>query len=295
MPISVPDSAKTAFDGNMQTNGAVELPFLAPPFYIVNGNARLEQVGGIHFFGGFACNVDKLQSAAESWENRPFPVPGLTATETVLDNGHKLQVHAARGLIVAPIGIRQFLTITSPDGRKQRVAPFTKGARPGIQVLCVLGYKDENKVIQPWAPIMLTASGYQVNHLGDAFSNWNKAIKPLVKKLVPGIEPSSIMNLFWMSVGTFGKERKARTVGAGQQQQTITPVSAYIPESLDEKVLETLYVGEDVAGWMAELSGLSKEWLQVFKNLQASKPVEQIEHDNIEEPPPPEDEYNVPF
>jgi len=294
MSIQVPDSAKTAFEDNMQTSGAVELPFLAPPFYIVNGNARLEQVGGIHFYGGWACNVDKLQTAAESWNDRLFPIPGLTATETILDSGQKLQVHASRNIFVAPIGIRQFSTITAPDGRKQRVAPFTKGARPGIQVLCVLGYRDPNKAIQPWAPIMLTASGYQVNHVGDAFANWNKAIKPLVRKLVPGVEPSSILNLFWMSIGTFGKDRKTRTVGGGQQQQIITPVTSYIPDTLDEESLSSLYVGEEIAEWMVELSNLSKDWLQVFKNLTTPK-VEQVDsHElDMQEPPPPEDD--IPF
>src|SRR5262245_7052581 len=116
--MKIPDKAKDAFEGNMQTSGAVELPFAVAPFYIVNGNARLEQVGGIHYFGGWAVNVDKLQAAAETWEDRPFPIPGIVETETILESGQKLKVYAARSLFVAPIGMRQFSTLSSPDGRK---------------------------------------------------------------------------------------------------------------------------------------------------------------------------------
>jgi hypothetical protein len=295
MTINIPDSARTAFDGNMQNSTAVELPFPAPPFYILNGNARLEQVGGVHFFGGWACNTDKFQPTIDHWEGRIFPIPGISPAQTILENGTKLDVHAARNLFVAPIGMRQFSTIENAEGRKQRVAPFTKGARPGIQFLCMLGYRDPQKVIQAWAPIMLTASGYQVNHLQDAFSNWNKAIKPLVKKLVPDVDPSAVSNLFWMSIGTFGTERKAITVGIPPRQQTITPVTSYIPENLDEEMLKKLYVGEELAGWMATLSLEAKEWLQVFRNMTPAKPVaETVETQYLDEPPPPPDD-DIPF
>jgi hypothetical protein len=294
MTIKVPENAKTAFDGNMQTSSAVELPFSAPAFFIVNGNAQLQQVGGIHYFGGWACGTEKLKEAADSWENVTFPVRGLTPTETIVQSGQKLPVYASRSLLVAPIGIRKFSTIKDPSGQKRRVPPFTKGARPGIQVVCMLGYKDENKNIFPWAPIILTANGYQTNNVQGAFSNWNKAIKPLVQKLIPDQKPASVSNLFWMAIGTFGQDRIQKPAG----EKFITPVSCYIPENLDEKILESLYVGEEIAEYMADLSEKSREWFQVFNvpaNSQklVAEPVE--EHDNwdMQEPPPPEDD--IPF
>jgi len=295
MSIKISEKVTGAFDGNMQSSSAVELPFACPPFFVSNGDARLEQAGGVHYFGGWACSTEKLQIASESWEDRPFPIPGLTQTDIIVKKNQKLQVLASRNILVAPIGVRQFSTITADDGRKQRVAPFTKGARPGIQVLCILGYKDANKAIQPYMPVMLTASGYQVNHTQDAFANWNKAIKPLIKKLLPNVEPSKISNLFWMSIGTFGTKPNFVSVGKGDQGNTITPISAYIPETLDEKVLETLYVGDDVSEWMADLSALAKDWLQVFRNMTPAKPVTEPEepHDFDQEPPPPEDD--IPF
>jgi len=296
--MKIPDKARNAFQGNMQTGGAVELPFPAPPFYVVNGNAQLAALNNFQFFGGWACNTERLQFAAENWEGAIFPIPGIQAAETVLDNGQKLSVHAARSLLVAPIGMRQFSSVFDPaTNQTRRVAPFTPGARPGIQVLCVLGYKNEQKIIQHWAPIMLTTKGYQVNNVQKAFVNWQKTIKPIVKKIVPDAEPISVCNLFWMSIGTFGTERKQEMVGGGQQRKPITQISAWIPESLDEATLERLYVGDHVAEWMAELSEQAMEWFKVFENMpqpqrHAQAPVENPDFD-LDEPPPPEDD--IPF
>jgi hypothetical protein len=266
--MKIPDKAKTAFDGNMQSSSTVELPFPAPPFYIVNGNAQLAALNNFQYFGGWACNTDRLKFAADEWQGAPFPIPGLVSAETVLDNGNKLPVLAARSLLVAPIGMRQYSSVFDHGtGRTQRVAPFTPGARPGIQVLCVLGYKNEQKAIQAWAPVMLTTKGYQVNNVQKAFSSWQKTIKPLIKKLIPDAPPSSVSNLFWMSIGTFGQERKQELVGSGQQRKPITPISAWIPENLDEAMLERLYVGDEIAEWMADLSEQAQDWLKVFENL----------------------------
>jgi hypothetical protein len=297
--MKIPDRARNAFDGSMQTSSAVELPFPAPAFYIVNGNAQLAALNNFQYFGGFACNTEKLKDAADNWQGAPFPVPGLAAAETALDDGKKLSVYAARSLLVAPIGMRQFSSTFDPNtGQTRRVAPFTPGARPGIQVLCLLGYKDEQKTVQSWTPIMLTTKGYQVNNMQKAFASYQKALKPLIKKSIPDTPPSAIVNLFWMSIGTFGPERKQEVVGAGQQRKPITPISAYIPENMDEKTLEYLYVGEETAEWMADLSEQAQDWLKVFQNMEpaANARSQQPVHPDVEpefdmDEPPPTDDY----
>lgn len=268
MSFKIPEKAKNAFDGNMNTKGTVELPFPAPAFYIVNGNAQLAALQNFQYYGGWACNVDKVKEAADHWDNTIYPIPGLQETQIVMDNNQQLNVMAARSLVVAPIGLRQYSsTFDQATGQTRRVAPYTPGARPGMQVLCVLGYRDQSGAIFHWAPILLTAKGYQVNNLQKAITNWQKAIKPVLKKMVPETPPSSIANLFWMSIGTFGKERKQDLVGTGQKKP-ITPISVFIPDVIDETLLGKLYVGEAMAEFMADISDQAKEWLQAFNGLE---------------------------
>ena len=293
--MKIPDKAKTAFQGSMQNSGTVELPFPAPPFYIVNGNPQLAAIGGFQHFGGWACNADKIKDAADHWTNVPFPISGLVTADIFLDGGKKLSVLGSRSLLVAPIGMRQFSSVFDQNtNQTRRVAPFTPGARPGLQVLCVLGYKDVNKVIQVWAPIMITAKGFQVNHVQKAFASWQKTIFPVIKRMIHDAD-SSVSNLFWMSIGTFGPELKQEYVGSGQRMP-ITPVSAFMPETVDEEVLERLYVGDQVAEFMADLSSESAEWLKVFENMEpAQKKAQPVQAGtDLYEPPPPEED-DIPF
>jgi hypothetical protein len=291
--IDVPQSAQTAFQGNMNTRETIELPFAAPPFYIVNGDAKLVSLKNYQYFGGWAGNADKIKEAADTWEGVPYPIPGLQASETILDDNTALQVLASRSLIVAPIGIRQF-SVMKVDGREKRVAPFTKGAAPRIQAIVLLGYHNENKQIVPWAPVMLTAKGFQVNHVQKAFEDWHKAIKPHVKNLVPGVDPASIVNLFWMYIGTFGNERKQDTVGTGSTTKTITPVSAFIPTDLDEQKVSNMYVGSETAEFMVEYSSKSQEWLKAYHNITPAKATASDAPLDVDQTPPPYDE-EIPF
>jgi len=111
---------------------------------------------------------------------------------------------------------------------------------------------------------------------------------------VPGAT-ASVLNLFYLYIGTFGPERKQELVGRGEQQRSITPISAFIPESLDEKKVESLYVGAEIAEWMTDIHDQAQEWLTVFSKMQsapASQP--QIQQEvYADEPPPPEDD--IPF
>ena len=292
MTINLPKNAQGAFDGNMQSSAKIELPFITPAFWIINGKASMKTLGGVQYFGGWACEQGKVLQATESWRDLVAPPPGLVSMEYVPDDGGaSLAVYAARSLYVAVIGVRMF-SETTINGEKRRVAPFTPGARPGIQVLSVLGYRDENKYINAWAPIMLSAKGYQVNYLRKAVDVWAKTVKPLAKKLgAEGAHPG----LFWSPIGTFGEERKQELVGGAGNKKAITPVSAYIPNDFNENMLSTLYVGEQNAEWMADLSLQARDWLHAFDNLAtpAANPAAGEVHEPEEPPFNPDD--NIPF
>lgn len=294
MPITIPGKAQNAFEGSMKTSQSVELPFPCPAFFVVNGDAKMRPFNDFRYFGGLSGHTDKIVEASSKWQDAPYPIPGLELLEMMDDAGKPYETLSARSLIVAPIGMRLFSSLKE-NGFKKRVAPYTKGATPGIQVLSLLAYKNEQKQITPLYPIMLSANGYQVNHIQKAFEDWRKAIKPFVNKLVPGAS-ASVLNLFYMYIGTFGPERKQELVGRGDNQRTITPIVSFIPESLDEKKVENMYVGEEVAEWMADIHEESLEWLKVFSNMQSaqsSQPQAAYVEEYIPEPPPPEDD--IPF
>ncbi len=286
MPINVPTKAQGAFGGNMDTGAKIELPFPAPAFYILNGDAKLAALKNYLYFGGFAASVANIKAASEQWENCPYPIPGFAEEGLVQKDGSTTFSVVSRSLIVAPVGIRQFSTIKSDDGRTKRVAPYTKGARPAIQVLCYLGYRNEQKQIVPWAPVMLTAKGFQVNHIQKAFGDWKKAITPFMKEIAPGM-PADVTNLFWMHIGTFGSERKSETHG----ESIITPVSAYVPDNLTAAQVENMYVGDPMAEFMADMSVKSAEWMKAYAKLTPATAVP--DEPEMGEVPPPEED--IPF
>lgn len=285
MPISVPQKAQGAFKDNMEAGNKIELPFPAPPFYVLNGDANFEELGGVLFYGGFGASEKNVKAAAEQWENCPYPIPRFQEKELKQD-GQKVRSLISRSLIVAPIGMRLFSTIKGEDGKIRRLAPFTKKARPAIQVLVYLAYMTEDNKIMPWAPAMLTAKGFQVNHIQNAFTNWKKAISPFMEEIAPGM-PSSITNLFWMNLGTFGQKAVFEPHG----ESIITPVSAFIPEDLDAKKVEGRYVGEPVAEFMADMAAKSEEWLNAYAKLAPAQAI--AEDPGVDQSIPPEDD--IPF
>ena len=287
MAISVPASAQGAFTGNMQTGQKIELPFPAPAFYIVNGDAKLAALKNYAYFGGFAASSGNVKAASENWENCPFPIPGFVEEDLNLEDT-VVPSHVARSLIVAPIGMRPFSTIRDASGSVKRVAPFTKGARPALQVLVVLGHRNEQKQIQAWAPALLTAKGYQVNHLQKAFTDWKKAITPFMKEIAPGM-PADVTNLFWMHIGTFGPERKSEKHG----ESSITPITTFIPDGLTAQQVENMYVGDGMAEFMASLSIQAEEWMKAYQSLKPAEAVA-VDSTSANEPLPPEED-EIPF
>jgi hypothetical protein len=133
---------------------------------------------------------------------------------------------------------------------------------------------------------VLTAKGYQARNLLDAFNLWNKATAPIRWKAAPGVPAWC----FYLSLGTYGKERHVMNVGKPGAQSPITPITAYIPESFDEELISSLFVGEELAEKMAELQDQAADWLGAWKESALSE--ESQEADFMEDEPPMED---IPF
>ena len=113
----------------------------------------------------------------------------------------------------------------------------------------------------PWGPVVLTAKGYQARNLLDAFARWDKATSQVRWKIAPGVPAWC----FYLSLGTFGRDRQALNVGKPGAQSPITPISVYIPDRLTESFVSNLFVGSQVAEQMSTIQDQATAWLKAWK------------------------------
>lgn len=289
--ITLENGLSERLNEGMSVGSSIELPFFAPVFWVMNGDPKLRQVGGVHFFGGFAVSAEDWQKACyDEWGLANEP-PTITRTEISTTDGRELDIYASRHLIVAPICSR--VTWYTQDGA--RYTEFVKGARQHAQVLAYLAVKnDQTGNIDPLNVVMLSAKGYQAKNMLDAFGAWERTTKQIRGKVAPGVPAWC----FYLSIGTFGNDRKQIMVGKGSSQSAITPISAYIPKELTGEIIEKLFVGQDVAEAMATYLEGAQEWLHAYdqksgNNGNGTRPVEappEPDFGDLEPiPPAPED------
>jgi hypothetical protein len=255
MTISMNADTANRLNGGMQTGNAIELPYFTPKFFVVNGDPRMKAVGGAHFFGGFAVTVEDWQKACEEWGVAPCDTPGFVQSEMDTQDGKTLDVFMGRSLIVAPIANR--VTWANPDG--QRFSEYAPGTRQHAQVICELAKKSEDGAFETFGPILITAKGYQAKYVLDSFAAWDRATKSIRGKIAPGVPAWC----FYLSVGTFGKERKQVMVGKGAQSP-ITPITAFVPKEITAELMERLFVGQDSAEVMLTYLEGADEWLHAY-------------------------------
>lgn len=271
-PITLDRNLAKKLDQGMRNSNTIELPFPVVYIWALNGQAAYKSQGGALYFGGWACKADNAQATAEQ-QGLPIPA-GWSQTALDTKDGQSFAALVTRNVLVAPIGKRESWILD--DGK--RSPHYVEGGRRHIQVLCYLAEtKGENgaKQIVPWGPVVLTAKGYQAKNLLGAFTAWNKLTANLRYKVAPGVPAWC----FFLSLGTYGKERQAVNVGQPGAQSPITPISVYTPETMDEARMRSLFVGEEVAGLMADYQDRAAEWLAAWNG-----PVEEPVY-------PPDDEF----
>jgi hypothetical protein len=274
MPIQLDSELANKLNSGMRSGDAIELPFPVVYSWVLNGQASYKSQGGALYYGGWACKADDLETVSEqSGITKPVGWQQVTISSR---DGDEYEAYAARHVIVAPIGKRESWLV---DGH--RSSAYVEGGRRHLQVLAYLASVASNqaqgdnggKSYIPWGPVVLSAKGYQARNLLDAFAKWEKATAQLRRKVAPGVPAWC----FYLALGTFGKERQTANVGKAGAQSPITPVSAFIPEGMDEKRLESLFVGDGVAAVMADLMDQAAEWLVAWKTGR-----------DAGEPPPPD-------
>lgn len=267
--ISLDPNLAKKLDQGMRSGDTAELPFPVVYAWALNGQSSYKSQGGALYYGGWACKSHDLQQVTDQ-QGINLPESWQQVTISSRDGG-EFEAYTTRSIVVAPIGKR---LSWMQDGK--RFTAYTEGGRRHLQVLAYLAdVRTENgvKEIRPWGPVVLTAKGYQARNLLDAFSKWEKVTSPIRMKVAPGVPAWC----FYMSIGTFGKDREAVQVGKPGAQSPITPITAFIPDHLSIELVESLFVGNETASKMAYLQDQAGEWLNAWKENSTSGTIEDLD------------------
>ncbi|RPI87727.1 MAG: hypothetical protein EHM41_03935 [Chloroflexi bacterium] len=272
MNISLDSDIAKKIEQGMKSGEASELPFPVVYIWTINGQATYKQQGGALYYGGWASKAEDMNAAAEQL-GLSIPQDWKQVTINSRDGG-EFEAYTCRSAIIAPIGKRiSWLA----DGK--RSTSYIEGGRRHVQVLAYLAEnrsENGNRNFVPWGPVVLTAKGYQAGNLLEAFSQWDKATTQIRWKVAPGVPAWC----FYLSLGTFGKERQVTNVGKPGAQSPITPITAYIPERLTEELMTSLFVGKEIAEKMASLQEQAAEWMNAWKAAPVSSVDEYGEADS---------------
>jgi hypothetical protein len=280
-PITIDMNLAKKLDLGMRAGEAVELPFPVVYIWALNGQAGYKSQGGALYYGGWACKAEDVQATSNQLD---LAIPSDWKLVTISSrDGGEFDAYTSRSVIVAPIGKRISWLF---DGKRH--IEYVEGGRRHLQVLAYLSEsrgENGNRQFAPWGPVVLTAKGYQARNLLDAFARWDKATSQIRWKIAPGV-PAWCFNL---SLGTFGKERQVINVGKPGAQSPITPITAYIPDRINEDLLSSLFVGNEIAQQMSTLQDQAGEWLKAWQEEVPVEPTDEY----IENGSPVEEE--IPF
>jgi hypothetical protein len=268
LPITLDTDLSKKLDQGMRAGENIELPFPVVYIWTMNGQPSYKSQGGALYYGGWACKAEDLQAIVES-QGVTIPSNWKQVTISSRDGG-EFEAYTTRSVIVAPIGKRESWLF---DGK--RMPSYVEGGRRHLQVLAYMaelqgtnggnGGARAGQLI-PWGPVVLTAKGYQARNLLDAFARWDKATAQMRWKFAPGVPAWC----FYLTLGTFGKDRQATNVGKPGAQSPITPISVFLPDNLNEggkfaDELSRLFVGQEIAAVMSDLQDQAYEWLNAWK------------------------------
>jgi hypothetical protein len=297
MAIQLNDETLEAFQDSMRVAGTIELPFAVPYLWVINGDVKLEAVGGAQYFGGWSTDAQKMIEAGQDYGKDTAPA-GWIRQQVISSTGQRVDSFLSRSAIVAPIDFRRSWFWKGDGGLVQRSPDYFQGSRQHVQALVYLAGKS-NGSINPWGPAVISAKGFQANNLLKSFETWNKATASIRKQVAPGVPAW----FFYLAIGTFGTERHDRMVGPTGKQSGITPIGPYIPETITADQMESLFVGQEIANDMVIIKREAQEWLKAWGTpsprgpAQASPAAPIIEEAYPvppEEPPLPDD-GDVPF
>lgn len=269
----LPQDYLDTFSHPLNDGTAVQLPFVAPFIWWMNGDNRLRQIGGAPFFGGWAADKEDLDLAIQE---RSGVIPtGFAAGTLVNRKGKEFDAYTVRNFGAAIIAHRKRWVTKDETGK----------SNSQMHILAYLGYYvAEQRKYVPWGPVVISGKGYASSFIGDALRDWEKRTAQARRVHANNIPAW----LFYSPIGTFGEKPISRMVGSSAQSP-VTPCQVYTPGEITVDFLRSAYVGRAVVDEMAELKKEAQAWLDDWK-----KPPEQHQQQahsggNGGYPPPPEE------
>lgn len=258
--ITLDPALANSLKGGMDDEFGIELPFPAPMFYAIRGEPAYKSLDNAQYYGGWGADAEKMTDAIED-SGRQFPL-FFTEGTAVNQRGKEYKIYCARSVLVAPIGKRFSWVKRGAEGKQSiRSTVYFDGSRMHVQVLAYMAQRAPDKTVVPWGPVVLTAKGYQAGHILEAFRVWKKASKEARKQFASDLDAS----LFYLAIGTFGKDRITEKVGKGDLASQLTPISAFVPEKVTADYLTKVFVGGTIAAEMADLKAQAEQWLAAWK------------------------------
>jgi len=224
-------------DRKLETSAFVsKLPFEHAFIVWRRGEGRGE-VNSVDKHGGWTLDTNLL-------DLNPHLRPNWQSEQFVTSKGNTFVAAATRQLVFAPIR-RRVRWVANDYG--------STSSQMHLLVQVAIKVKADNPngfVFQPWMPAVLTLSGTMTREMDNALKEWQDYTADL---RAPHEVP---YQLFYTAYGTFGDYNPKTFQNGGY----ITPVYCYKPDPMTDKVLESLFVGEEIANQMFELHDLAEDW-----------------------------------
>lgn len=248
-----PELAEALAEGVLPGGEAIRLPFEVPYVQWINGDKRMAQLGGTAFYGGWDISEEYSGDAVKEIGD----LPGWELVDRVSQSNSKTyKVWTTRSILFAPIASRTaFASIDDPAVLYPTMVP---GTRTKMQVLGLLANRVDGE-IQYWGPAVITLRSTKAGQFRGVMRDWEKHAGDSIAKIAPHLPPW----VFWMEVGTFGKERNESMAGKGNQQSPVANIVLQTPE-LNEETLQELFVGQELMIEMLRFKREADEWLTAW-------------------------------
>ena len=239
----------------------VRLPFAALYIHVINGDPKLKDSKcPAQYFGGFSADADRMGEMVDLGE--VDGLPGGWTAYTGVSGDKEWNALGSRSITVAVIKGRQsWLDKTGFTRFPNYTATNTRRHLQYLGALAVGG--------NFYAPVVITAKGFQAQRVIEAADGWKRAIRPCLKELNATTLPRSA---WWISLGTSGDKPEFETVGR-EAQNRITPIRAILPAGkLEAEMVKALFVGAQNLRRFAEMYEQAKDWLEAWKTPVAPQP-----------------------
>ncbi|MHC1733419.1 MAG: hypothetical protein AB9888_15480 [Bacteroidales bacterium] len=229
----------------LQKENPDKLPFSTLLAWVLTGQDSYKDRKGPgsapQYFGGWIFNANDANRVMQ--EVGATPIKGLEKFTRNPPNSPAFEAYGARSLIILPIRLRKCWENERTNTRYPVNAEPVEGSKSHVHLLALIGERLPDNQIRPWMPAILSAKSHQAAKLEKALAEWRNAVYSILLQSNPKA-PSSITNLFWRSMGTFGPQPEKEMVGKGKQSP-ITPIHSNIPANLDLQILMDRFAGKN--------------------------------------------------